>query len=527
MPATARRQMIASSRSIAPEDRLDLVLHTAAQLPADVTVRIHGDGPLRGQLETLAAAYGIQDQVRFESATEPVPTGTCIYPSRHNASTAPIPPGSADGGSLILDDQNRLPTLENPGLVDRPEERAPGTKVVTTMAELLGEVSAPDDPPSPACADAHLLKGHRVAIITNYPTHYRVPLFNSMARRLSNVGVDMRVFFTDAHPQRRMWMRPEALSFENEILRSLRVPGTRIDVPLALRGRLQRYRPSLVLVGGFSPLVAGRAASLASRQGTAVGIWSGEIASRRTAKNPLRRIQRRRLMRNASFGIAYGYQGREYLRLLAPTLPCVYGRNTVPFSHPGGRGTRGDAVEILTVSRAVAGKGLDVLIDAVRMLAGLPLRLTIAGAGPMLARLRRRADGDDRIRVVGAVESDRVSDLYEAADLFAFPSQVDVFGLVMVEAFAAGLSVVASKAPGATSDLAVHNRNCLLVEQHTPEAWAASLRLLIDDAALRRTLGEAARATVARRWTMNHATDAMIAGLRLGALQVSGGRPDE
>src|SRR6185295_10065959 len=281
-----------------------------------------------------------------------------IYPSRHNATTAPIPPGSADGGSLILDDQNRLPSLENRGLVEQPEGGAPGTRVVTTMAELLGEISVPDDPPSPSCADAHLLMGQRVAMVTNYPTHYRVPLFNSMARRLSKVGADMRVFFTDAHP-RRMWMRPEALSFEHEILRSLRVPGIRTNVPLALKPRLQRYRPSLILVAGFSSFVAGRAASLASGRGTAVGVWSGEVASRRTAKSPLRRAQRRRLIRSASFGIAYGYRGREYLRLLAPTLPCVYGRNTVPFSRPVGREISGEALEILTVSRAVAGKGLE------------------------------------------------------------------------------------------------------------------------------------------------------------------------
>jgi glycosyltransferase involved in cell wall biosynthesis len=512
MPAPGGRQLIASSRSISPEDRLDLVLHAAAQLPSSVSVWIHGDGSLRGQLETLAAAYGIKDKVCFRSVTDPAPTGTCIYPSPQNARTAPIPPGVARGGSLILDDGSQR------------REAPHGARVVGTMAELVGELSAADDAPAPKCADGKLLEGQRVAIVTNYPTHYRVPLFNSMARRLSNAGAEMRVFFTDAHPRRRVWMRAEALCFESEALRSLRVPGTTTDLPLALKTRLQRYRPSLLLVGGFSPFVAGRAASLASRRGTAVGIWSGEIASRRTANSPLRRIQRRRLMRSASFGIAYGSRGREYLRLLAPTLPCVYGRNTVPFSRPAARENSSDVVEILTVSRAVRGKGLDVLIDAVRMLTDLPLRLTIAGGGPMLTRLRRRADGDDRIRVLGAVESNRVGNLYDAADIFAFPSTFDVFGLVMVEAFAAGLPVVASEAPGATSDLAVPNRNCLLVEEHTPEAWAASLRLLIEDPALRRTLGEAAHATVERRWTMDHSADAMIAGLRLGVLQLSEGR---
>src|SRR5204863_532636 len=131
----------------------------------------------------------------------------------------------------------------------------------------------------------------------------------------------------------------------------------------------------------------------------------------------------------------------------------------------------------------------DVLIDSVRLLDGLPLRLTLAGGGPLLAGLRRRARGDDRIRVVGAVESDRVSDLYDAADIFAFPSQLDVFGLVIVEAFAAGLAVAASNAPGAISDLAVPNRNFLLTEEHTPQAWGALLARLGEEAPRGRTLG--------------------------------------
>ena len=507
MPNSAGRQLIVSSRSLAPEDRIDLVIHAAAQLSPDFTVRIHAPGPPPAQLKALAAAYGIAGRVSFEPGIDGAPAGTRIYPSRHNAATAPIRPGAAGQKALILDDGSQ------------PGEASPGARVVRSMAELLGELSAADDPPAPRCANGGFLDGQRVAIVTNYPTHYRVPLFNSMAARLSKAGASMRVLFTDAHRQRRQWMRPEAIAFEHEMLRSARLPGTSSEIPLFLEGRLREYRPSLVLVGGFSPLVAGRAASLASRRGAAVGIWSGEIASRRTARSRLRRTQRLRLLRRASFGIAYGYRGREYLRALAPTLPCVYGRNTVSFSPPPARASSSEAVEILAVSRAVPGKGLDVLIDAIRTLNDLSLRLTIAGGGPLLARLRRQANGDDRIRIVGAVDSDRVGDLYEAADIFVFPSQFDVFGLVIVEAFAAGLAVVASDVPGAVSDLAVPGGNCLLAEEHTPQAWADALRLLVENSELRRTLGEAARATVENRWSMDHATDAMIAGLTLGAMQ--------
>jgi glycosyltransferase involved in cell wall biosynthesis len=59
----------------------------------------------------------------------------------------------------------------------------------------------------------------------------------------------------------------------------------------------------------------------------------------------------------------------------------------------------------------------------------------------------------------------------------------------------------------------------LIVENHTPTEWAAALRRLVEDRPLRHTLGEAARAAVVGRWSMEHAADAMIAGLRLGAAQ--------
>ena len=289
------------------------------------------------QLKALAAAYGIAGRVSSSPGSTARRPGRAYIPPGTTRRPLPSAPAPRVRRPLILDDGSQ------------PGEAPPGARVVRSMAELLGELSAADDPPAPRCANGGFLDGQRVAIVTNYPTHYRVPLFNSMAARLSKAGASMRVLFTDAHRQRRQWMRPEAIAFEHEMLRSARLPGTSSEIPLFLEGRLREYRPSLVLVGGFSPLVAGRAASLASRRGAAVGIWSGEIASRRTARSRLRRTQRLRLLRRASFGIAYGYRGREYLRALAPTLPCVYGRNTVSFSPPlgtseqqrGGGDTRG------------------------------------------------------------------------------------------------------------------------------------------------------------------------------------------
>jgi glycosyltransferase involved in cell wall biosynthesis len=525
MPTSARRQLIASSRSIASEDRLDLVIHAASQLPSDVTVWIHGDGPMRSQLETLAVAYGIEEQVRFEpSFVAGVPAGTCIYPSRHNARTAPIRPGNAPGGSLIVDDENGEDAFENPGFLDRPAEAAQGTTMIRTMAELLSELSLPADAPAPMRADAAALKGHRVAIVTNYPTHYRVPLFNLLNDRLSEVGVPLHLFFTDAaptarkSPSARRWMRPEPPRFEHGFFKAVPVPGAATDLPLGLRRSLRGFRPTLLVAAGFSPLASARVARWASRRGVGFGIWSGETPTTSAYRSGVRRRQRLRIVDRASFAIAYGYLGGEYLRELNPALPFVYGRNTTPFPLHSARAPS-PVVEVLSVSRAVPHKGLDVLVDAFSQLDDLPCRLTVAGDGPALADLKLKVVDHRRVRLLGAVPSDRIGDLFRCSDVFAFPTRMDPFGLVMVEAFAAGLAVAVSAEPGVVGDLGVDGRTCLIVENHTASDWASVLRRLVEDETLRRTLGDAARHTVTARWTMKHAADAMIAALSLGSMQ--------
>jgi glycosyltransferase involved in cell wall biosynthesis len=177
-------------------------------------------------------------------------------------------------------------------------------------------------------------------------------------------------------------------------------------------------------------------------------------------------------------------------------------------------------VQFLTVGRATPLKRLDVIIDAFRLLGDhLPCRLTLVGGGPELDALVARARGDPRIRFLGAVESDRVLHCYRDADAFLFPSsRADIFGLVLVEALGSGLATITAAAPGGTADLALHERNCLVVDRHDPPAWAEAIRRLVEDAPLRRRLAAAGRETVLGRWTIEHSVDAWIAGFRLALL---------
>lgn len=103
---------------------------------------------------------------------------------------------------------------------------------------------------------------------------------------------------------------------------------------------------------------------------------------------------------------------------------------------------------LLFVSRLAREKNVDLLLDAMRA-STVPVRLVIAGDGPERATLEARAIEyriSDRIRFLGPVERRCLPDLYASADAFVFPSVTETQGLVLVEALAAGLMVIAADA---------------------------------------------------------------------------------
>ena len=141
------------------------------------------------------------------------------------------------------------------------------------------------------------------------------------------------------------------------------------------------------------------------------------------------------------------------------------------------------------------------------------LMLVIAGEGPALATLRRQAavlQLDDHVRFVGYLPREGgLRDCYAAADVFTFASQTETQGLVLLEAMAIGLPVLAIPALGA-AEIILPRRGAVAAAD-TADAFAAQLVALIErPAKLAAMSGEAE--TFAREW------DAATQGARLVAL---------
>lgn len=460
-----------------PSQRLDDALHALAQLPDDLGLEIGCGEEDLGRLRLLARAYG--DDARV---------------SLRPASTA---------HAAWVSGSERIPY-----------------DPLQTLAETVEGMWSPEEGMWSAHGDDEILAGHRVTVVSNLPTHYRLPLFAGMSRRLEAVGGSLRVLFLRSSAGRRTWLDSrDPLDFAHDYIHGFDVPVRRRPprVPLGLGGALRRHRPTIALSAGLSPTVSGIVLRYARRAGIPFGLWSGEIPRIANEQPGVRKRQRRRLVRGADFAIAYGSLAAQYLAQQAPGLPVTLARNTSVLE-TGARRADAVPVELVTVGdMASPRKGVDVLVRALRAIPQADCRLTVIGDGRLRAQLERDAASDDRIQFAGALPSASVAARYAASDVFLFPSRSDVFGLVLVEAMSCGLPSVVSSSVGAVPDLAVSGHNSLVLGTHEPSSWAEAIARLVEDRQLRSALGGSARRTIARRWTIDHAVEGSLAGLRLAA----------
>lgn len=149
---------------------------------------------------------------------------------------------------------------------------------------------------------------------------------------------------------------------------------------------------------------------------------------------------------------------------------------------------------ILSVGRLEQRKGVAHLLRAVARLQGqqTPVRLVIGGDGPERAALERLA-ADLKLRdaeFVGYVAAAELPRLFHRADVFCAPATfAESFGIVLVEALAAGLPIVAAANAGYAEVLAAHPGN-LLVPPGDDRALAGALQIFADAPVYRATLGK-------------------------------------
>jgi glycosyltransferase involved in cell wall biosynthesis len=169
--------------------------------------------------------------------------------------------------------------------------------------------------------------------------------------------------------------------------------------------------------------------------------------------------------------------------------------------------------ELLCVAAVTFDKGHDVLVEALLSMSEQPWRCLCVGSvdrdPEFVEELRRRSRNGglgDRVSFAGAQTGSELDRSYAAADLMVLPSRAETYGMVVTEALARGLPIVATEVGGLTEALghgADGMRPGLLVPPDNPAALAAALRAWLGDANLRDRLRRAAheRRRSLRAWS--------------------------
>lgn len=287
-------------------------------------------------------------------------------------------------------------------------------------------------------------------------------------------------------------------------------------------------RPDVVHVYGFRDPVTTAAAAWCAVRGIPyvfepLGMFEARLRKVRL-KTALDRSLYRHVPRGAAAATAVSErEARDLAGGGVPPARIHVRGNPFPTPRPGATGAlRGrlglapDVPLVLYVGRIAAGKGVELLLDAVRALPGVHLALVGPDDRHGIAEVARAAaaspDAAGRVHLVGPV-GDPLP-LYGDADVFALPSTGESFGMVAAEAASAGVPVIVTDRCGVSEFL----DGAAVVVPYDGEALRRALAELLDDPERRARLG-AAGLDASRRWSAAAVAERQLAIYRaaLGA----------
>jgi glycosyltransferase involved in cell wall biosynthesis len=327
--------------------------------------------------------------------------------------------------------------------------------------------------------------------------------------------MQFKVVFAALGYKRRKWIVDMSqCRFDYAVLPAGKLGLSRWETPIFLYRGLSRFlrheSPSIIITAAFN--LGSVKVWLHSLLGsTPYLIWSGAIDGKNHAESRLQRWQRRLLVSRARGFVAYGTQAKGYLVSLGAdpgrvsiainTVDCDYFRREVGRLRAES-GMEDGLKRILYVGNLETGKRVDHLLKAAQLLmqSRRDFLVEIVGSGSQEENLKQLAvelGVDKQVRFFGFLQRPEVARRLAQACCFAFPSVYDIWGLVLVEAMAAGVPCVSSVFAGATSDLIRDGETGFAVDFSDTRKVADLLGRLLDHPEETRRMGLSASRFVA------------------------------
>lgn len=357
----------------------------------------------------------------------------------------------------------------------------------------------------------------KVIVVTNIPNPYRIPLFNEMWRLCNDRKIEFKVIFgAQNYARRKFVLDMNDCLFPYEILDSQKINfGNLEKIVFTYKGLLKalaKEKPDCIIINGFSVGTL-RLWWRSWFTKTTYIIWSGTVKSRGGKFSFLRILQRKMLRRRASAFVAYGQRAKEYLQELGAASEKIFiARNTVDtrfFSEQTDRERLKLSPDVLRMHFTYVGfiirkKNLQQLLKAVKILSlqRTDFVLDLIGDGQDKVYFEDYVKANQLEKVVhfaGFVQKSNLPTWLAKSSCFVFPSNYDIWGLVVNEAMAAALPCISSVNSGVTVDLIEDGKNGFAVDFSDPKLVAEKMDWILDNREKAKEFGLNARKTIAEK----------------------------
>jgi glycosyltransferase involved in cell wall biosynthesis len=367
----------------------------------------------------------------------------------------------------------------------------------------------------------------KIAIVTGLPAPYREPVFAELAQR---AGIDLRVFYASTGHDDVGWSpQPTRREYDHLFLRNyMPARGRRLPLigylSLGLPSELRRFDPDYLIIYGYNQLSQLLAIEFALRRRVPFALRSDSNAlldTRVDWRSQLRRRLVRSIVRRAHGVLPVGRLNQLFWERLgarpSQIFSAPYAVNNEAIASTAASQTRDSLgpIRLLYVGRLLPRKGVDLLLHAFnRLVEEADVALTLVGEGLIRAELEQLSSAKARERITwrGKLANEDVLAELGRAELLVLPSRYEPWGLVVNEAMAAGLPVVAHANVGAAVDLIQPGVTGWLFDHLTADDLFHVLKSGVGDRDQLREMGHAAQDRIAR-WSIAATVDGMLAAM--------------
>jgi glycosyltransferase involved in cell wall biosynthesis len=355
----------------------------------------------------------------------------------------------------------------------------------------------------------------RVLLLNNIPAPYFDPLFAKLAEAHDWV---LRVCYASTWNRNAGWVEKplRQTNYEVVVLDRLhehltRRFGSSISAAMALFDEMNRERPDYALIYGYTLLPQCLAILWASLVGipfAVIGDANFHADTARGVRRVVKRLWLKVVISQASALINIGRANRRFWESYgAPPQKLFTAGYAVDNEHiaseinkarAGAAALRSElkleaGTVFLFVGRLVKRKNVDLIIRAMKKIDSTRIALVVVGDGEERTRLETLADKDPRIVFCGAVSQSELPRYYAIGDVLVLPASDEPWGLVVNEAMAGGLAVIAHEHCGAAVDLVANDNGAALKTLSVDELAASMFRIAADQALLEEMKGSSLR----------------------------------